>query len=136
MASNLYCSFDRFAVTLDGYLNEVYMKMQSKNKVIVREACRIARKEVRAKWGDHGYHKNAPKYAKGFTYTTRIKSKEFAVGEVGNKTYPGLVHLLEKGHARVGGGRVEGIPHVAPAADKAFVQYEKLAMKAIEEAIK
>ena len=41
-------------------------------------------------------------------------------------TKPGMPHLLEKGHAKVGGGRTRAIEHIAPAADDGFELTEKV----------
>lgn len=46
--------------------------------------------------------------------------------------YYRLVHLLEHGHAKVGGGRVEGIPHVRPAEEEVIREFAR----EVEEAIK
>lgn len=56
-------------------------------------------------------------------------------GEVGSPSMPGLVHLLEKGHAQIGGGYVSGREHVAPAAEEAFADFEKLLEEVIDDAI-
>lgn len=50
-----------------------------------------------------------------------------------NKTYGPLVHLLEHGHQKVNGGRVEGIPHVLPAYEEAERLLPDLTARAIEE---
>lgn len=56
------------------------------------------------------------KYARGWKITKR-DSQGLTGRVVHNAKFPGLVHLLEHGHAKRGGGRVAGIPHVAPAAE-------------------
>ena len=45
-----------------------------------------------------------------------------------------LVHLLERGHQKANGGRVEGIPHVQPAYEEAERVLTQLTARAIEEA--
>lgn len=57
-------------------------------------------------------------------------------GEIGSKKLPGLPHLLEKGHARVGGGFVPGRPHIAPAAEEAFEETIDAMDRAVTEALR
>lgn len=49
-----------------------------------------------------------------------------------NKEYR-LIHLLEDGHQKAGGGRVAGIPHVQPAYEEAARLLPELTARAIEE---
>lgn len=75
--------------------------------------------------------KDTGKYAKGWT-----SKKDTSGGSykrvVHNKEKPGLVHLLEFGHAKVNGGRVDGRPHLRPAYDRHAGKLEK----AIKDIIK
>lgn len=74
--------------------------------------------------------KRTGNYAKGWKYQidTRKRSKGTKM-TVYNKKFYRLTHLLENGHAKVNGGRVDGIPHIAPARDSA----EKKAMERIKD---
>ena len=42
-----------------------------------------------------------------------------------------LAHLLEKGHAKRGGGRVSGRPHIAPAEENGVQLLEQLIKEAL-----
>jgi len=61
--------------------------------------------------------KKTGEYAKGFTKVNKSLpgNRRYIVW---NKKYYSLVHLLEHGHAKVGGGRVQGYPHMGPATDR------------------
>ena len=77
--------------------------------------------------------KNKGDYARGWKYQMdpRRKNKNNSQMVVYNKDHYRLTHLLEKGHAKVNGGRVEGQPHIAPAAEEA----EKKALEMIKSKI-
>ena len=78
---------------------------------------------------------NAPKrtgaYAKSWTAKKTKENSHSLEMTVHSKNRYQLAHLLEKGHAKRGGGRVSGKPHIAPAEEKGVQLFEKL----IEEAL-
>ena len=63
--------------------------------------------------------------------TTRETSSFMEVTVHSRNRYQ-LAHLLEFGHAKRGGGRVSGKPHIAPAEEKGIRQLEEEIRKALE----
>lgn len=63
-------------------------------------------------------------YASGWTLTE--EKSRYATGfTIHNKKKPGLAHLLEHGHAKRGGGRVEGRTHIGPVEEQAIKDFEE-----------
>lgn len=60
-------------------------------------------------------------------------SGRWSSGRVVFSRQPGLPHLLEHGHAKVSGGRVEGRPHIASAAEAAEGKLLAYIKQGIEE---
>ena len=115
---------DEIAKELAKYSQEVVEKVNISSEKIGKEAVKQLRQTSPKKTG---------KYAKSWTMTT-----ERAVGQphrriVHAKTqHYRLTHLLEHGHAKRGGGRVEGKPHIRPAEEMVIREF----MAEVEEAIK
>lgn len=59
------------------------------------------------------------KYAKGWTYKKAYESNSGVRYRVLNKNKPQITHLLEYGHAKQNGGRVNAKPHIKQAEEKA-----------------
>lgn len=72
----------------------------------------------------HGSPKKRGKYARGWTSTATKETNLALIKTIHNRT-PGLTHLLENGHAKRDGGRVEGIRHIAPVEEKMIRQFEE-----------
>lgn len=76
--------------------------------------------------------KRSGAYRKSWTATEIFNRRGSIRFTIHNKKHYRITHLLENGHAKKNGGRVDGIPHIAPAEQNA----EKALIKRIEEAIK
>ena len=113
-------------VTVDNLAEEIMKGLtEYKNlatadmKTAVRKAGKSVKKDIQA---------NAPKktgaYSKSWTVkTTKETSESLELTVHSPKKYQ-LAHLLEKGHAKRGGGRTRAIPHIAPAEEKAAKDLE------------
>jgi len=141
---------DRFASEMAGILDSVQASVNDGAREGVRDGLKAGanawRRNARKEFGSgrnkstHSYKKHGQTYETG-AYTRSIRwhmtseSGQQPSGEIGSPKLPGLPHLLEHGHARVGGGRVEGREHIAPAADEAFDVTEKAVAKRIGDAL-
>ena len=113
MARNIWVEEDEFASALSDILDGIVDSADDAVFDLVHDAL----VEGRGEW-----RKNAKafdwKYGKAVTYRT-LRQKHGVEGHIFSRK-PGLPHLLEKGHAKIGGGRTRAFEHVKPAANYAF----------------
>ena len=82
----------------------------------VSETSKTALQELRsAHPSGSGRYGSWDKYNRGWTVK---KTKRDKTATIHNATDYQLTHLLEKGHAKVNGGRTRAFPHIAPVAEK------------------
>jgi len=95
-------------------------------KEAVKHASSTVRKEIKA---------NAPvdtgKYAKSWSAKKVRETSQTLTMVVHSKNRYQLAHLLEYGHAKRNGGRVEGKAHIAPAEKEGIRQLQEEIEKAL-----
>lgn len=117
-------SIDDMADEIMKGLTEYAELADSAMKKAVRKTAKTVKEEISA---------NAPKrtgrYAKSWaTKKTKENSHSLEMTVYSKDRYQ-LAHLLEKGHAKRGGGRVSGKPHIAPAEQHGEELLESLIKK-------
>ena len=95
-------------------------------KAAVKKAGQTVRKEIQA-----GAPVKTGAYRKSWAVKTTRETSSFMEVTVHSRNRYQLAHLLEFGHAKRGGGRVSGKPHIAPA-EEGIRQLEEEIRKALE----
>ena len=101
---------------LQAYSSEVAEEV----KASVKETAKVCVKTLK-----QTSPKDTGAYAKGWKARKAYESANDIRMQVHNAKHYQLTHLLEDGHAKVNGGRVEDKPHIQPAADAASELLEK-----------
>ena len=114
-------SIDNLADEIMAGLQEYADLADETMKKAVKKTATSVKKEISA---------NAPKYtgAYGKSWTTKkVNENSHSLQmTVHSKSHYQLTHLLEKGHAKRNGGRVQGKPHIAPAEEHGSELLESL----------
>ena len=146
--TNLTVDEDQFGAALDKILKDINGAVREGAPEAVEEGLKFGQKEWKAlapvsgggdkrggKQGGKRSGKRGGKYKKSIRYHMNKKDADRTSGEIGSPSLPGLPHLLEKGHAKMGGGRVPGREHIAPAAELAFYATEVAMEKMVERVL-
>lgn len=115
---------DQIKKILSEYEGDVSENIGKITKDLCKKGAAAVKANALATFGGSG------KYAGG--WTSEVKTTRYSTsGVIYNRTTPGLAHLLENGHAKVNGGRVEGRPHIAPVEEELVKKYEEGVINAI-----
>lgn len=111
---------NEIAKMMEAYASDVAQNMKDEAKAVAKEAVKeLKTTSPEGPGSKKGHYKDG--------WASKVESENaVAIGiRVYNKKKPGLTHLLEKGHAKRGGGRVSGIPHIATVEQQAIDNYGK-----------
>lgn len=113
-------SIDNLALAITKELNQYNQEVTDELKKEVKAVAKECKDEIKEK-----SPKKTGDYKKGWTVKTAYESNQDIRCLVTNTKKPQITHLLENGHAKVNGGRVDGIPHIAPAEENAAKKLEE-----------
>ena len=127
LLSERYRRIDEMADAINEGLKEYATLASTEVKKAVRKSAKTVKDQISA---------NAPSrtgaYKGSWVATKRSESSQSLQMVVHSKNRYQLAHLLEKGHAKRGGGRVAGRPHIAPAEQAGIEQLQSLIEKALK----
>ena len=138
MSSDVRCDADMFAVSLMGILDKVDVDIVAGLPDAVTKAATVGREKTAQASRSAGFRtdtKTGQRYVTGFRKKVNVNGASVDA-EIGNVRAPGLVHLLEKGHAKMGGGRTSAYPHVIEGKNAADKVLEEEVGAAVDRALK
>lgn len=107
---------------------------ENTGKAVAREARKGAKLVKGYASSAGGVHDWSSEYINGFH--SHVENRGGLVtGEIGNSEKPGLVHLLEKGHATPNGRRTRAFPHMKPAYDDISREFPEEVSQAVGEGL-
>ena len=120
-------SVDEMAAAINEGLEE-YARLSTENvKKAVKKSAKAVKEQING---------SAPmrtgRYARSWAVKTTAESSHSLEQTVYSPSRYMLSHLLEKGHAKRGGGRVRAIPHIAPAEEMGIEMFEGLIVQALK----
>ena len=120
-------SVDEMAAAINEGLQEYATLAAAGVKQAVRKSAKTVKEQIEA-----GAPVRTGRYKSSWVATKQEESSQSLQMVVHSKDRYQLAHLLENGHAKRGGGRVAGRPHIAPAEQEG----EELLNSLIEKALK
>lgn len=115
------------AESLEEYAGLLQRDLDESVDAVSKETVAELRKDAKSKFGGTG------EYAKSWASKKDVGSTtEYSRTLYVKDPHYRLTHLLEFGHAKVNGGRVEGRPHIAPAEQRAAQKLERRLLDAIK----
>lgn len=115
------------AIAADAFASAVAKVLEQYKDGIIEDTDKLTKKmaqtgakELKAASGQFG---GSGAYAKG--WKAKFEKKRLGSNAIIYNEKAGLPHLLEKGHAKRGGGRVAGRTHIAPVEQKLVEEFTK-----------
>ena len=125
--------------SIDNLADVIMQELESYSENVtegLKKAVDVVAKEVNAEIKRNvTFNEPTGKYVKAFRVKNVYESKynKCKTWHVGDGQYR-LTHLLEKGHAKIGGGRTRAFPHIIFGEELAKKRMEELAKEAVENA--